>query len=322
MKHHQLTEAQACAFHQLTKVEIIVWCYLKASDPFGANPIPGPAKIARATSLHKGNVSKALKSLETKGWSVAAGQPAVAVEQPSVAIGQQSVAEQQPNVAVEQPNVAAGQLSKPETRSVTESQNSLDLEDLKIEDQERRERDAIANAEEIGPDSPAPILQAIAQVQSGKMQPEHGLTTAKPRRSPRVGVTTSGEGNIPPGDWPKVRDFAMAKAKQLPKPPAAPFAVAMKWLREDPDALYSEYKSTQAPPSHAETVLARAVGTAAEPWPELPTAPKPEPTPADHAARLAAKWRSMPAQRNAIASECQRLGIQCTDLGPTIPATA
>jgi len=322
MKHHQLTEAQACGFHQLTKVEIIVWCYCKASDPFGSNPVPKPTQIARATSLHKGNVSKALKSLEKKGWSVAAGQHCVAVEQPNVAVEQPNVAVEQPNVAVEQPNVAVRQLSKPETRSTTEFQNPLDLEDLKIRDQEKRERDAIARAEEIRADSPAPVLQAIRQVGTGKMQPEHGLIAAQSSPKPLVGVTTVGEGGVPPDEWPHVREFALAKAKQLPERPRAPFAVAQKWLRESPDALYAEYLEAQAPPSVATEILARATGTPENPWPEPAPQPRTAPSIADHVARLSAKWRSQPGQRSQIAQECEGLGIACTDLGPTTALSA
>jgi hypothetical protein len=318
MKHHQLTAAQACAFHQLTKVEIIVWCYCKAHDPFGANPIPGPTAIARATSLQKGNVCKALKSLEEKGWSVAAGQHSVAVEQPGVAVEQPGVAAGQPNVAVEQPNVAVRQLSNPETLLKTESQDSLDLKDLKLRDQEKRERTRPIAPEPIRPDDPTPVLTALAQVEAKTLDPQKGLVEPRARRSPRGGVTTVGEGTIPQGEYANVRDFVLAKVKRLPNPPQFPFKVAMDLIQRDPAAMWAEYQAAQLPPSQAQTILARAVGSAVEPWPEPETQAQSAPSPQDHAARLAAKWRAFPAHRKQITAECAHLGIPCTDLGPTV----
>lgn len=58
-----------CRFHELTKTEIVVWCFLFASrnrQTGVCNPSRGA--VSRATGIAKPHVSTAVKTLDDKGW--------------------------------------------------------------------------------------------------------------------------------------------------------------------------------------------------------------------------------------------------------------
>jgi hypothetical protein len=309
MKHYQLTEATACRFHELTKVEIIVWCYIKASDPFCSAPVPGPTAIARATGLGKSSVSEALKSLKSKGWSVRADEHIVRADEQSVRTHEQ-------NVRADEHIVRADEQSVTKTRINSEFQEPLDpdrFKDSKTE-KERESARAIASSEQTA-NPPSQMLGVSEHLTASSEQTP--AEVQRPSTKPRSSSTpvADGKGSAVVTD-PDFLRFVLKRAESLPQRPKFPNLVARKMLETSRAELWADYQASKAGPSIAAEILARGVtGTSTDPWPTPQT--KPAPMPDTTAQRLAAKW-SIPALRHQVKAECDRLGIPCTEDGPQL----
>ncbi len=293
MKHYRLTESTVCKLSELSKVEIIVYLYLKAHDPFCRGDRPGPTAIARATGLAKSGISAALKSLDAKGWLVHAGEQDVHAGEQDVHAGEQDVH------AGEQ-DVHAGEHPTSETRLNTGFEESSNNKEFKDSKTIKREREAHA----IEPE-PNPVRRSFSTP----------VAVSAPQNTPRskAAQTAGGKFSAAAAD-PEFFNFVLAKVRRFPQPPQSPHAAAESWIAKQRPALWAEFQaSQQAPPTVADRILAGAL------WPELPPpVPTAPPTAEAQAARLAAKWRAFPGQRAKVREECDRLGIPYGLAGPEL----